>query len=288
MQAASSRAASAVFCDARCAIAAGGERWRAARNPNTSWDAELTQPNPTTVQQFKPLALSRIDVLTHNTKRFVFRLPDPRMRLGLPTGQHITFLAKDDDGKDVYRPYTPTTDDDAVGSVEFVIKLYPQGKMSQVLSRMKVGDSMQMKGPRGRFSYARNMKRAIGMVAGGTGITPMYQVATAILKDPKDATKLSLVFGNVSEDDILLRAELDDLAQQHPDRLKVYHVLNNAPPSGEWEGGVGFITKDILRARLPPAAEDVLVLRCGPKPMNDAVKAFLDELGYDEAAQFEF
>ena len=89
------------------------------------------------------------------------------MRVGLPTGQHITFLAKDAEGKDVYRPYTPITDDDTVGAVEFVIKLYPAGKMSQVLSGMKVGDSMQMKGPRGRFTYTRNMKRAIGAPGGG-------------------------------------------------------------------------------------------------------------------------
>jgi cytochrome-b5 reductase len=83
-------------------------------------------------QTFKPLPLARIDTLTHNTKRFIFKLPDPRMRIGLPTGQHITFLAKDGEGKDVYRPYTPVTDDDTPGAVEFVIKLYDQGKMSQV------------------------------------------------------------------------------------------------------------------------------------------------------------
>lgn len=54
-------------------------------------------------QQWQSLTLSRIDQLTHNTKRFVFSLPDPKMLLGLPTGQHITFMAKDADGKDVYR-----------------------------------------------------------------------------------------------------------------------------------------------------------------------------------------
>lgn len=237
-------------------------------------------------QEFQPLPLSRIDTLTHNTKRFVFKLPDPRMRVGLPTGQHITFLAKDGDGKDVYRPYTPVTDDDTLGAVEFVIKLYEQGKMSQVLAKMKVGDSMLMKGPRGRFSYTRNMRRAFGMIAGGTGITPCYQVACAILKDPSDTTKISLVFGNLSEEDILLRQELDELAQQHPDRFKVYHVLNKAPEG--WTGGVGFITKDVLRERLPPAASDVMVLRCGPKPMNDAMAGYLNELGYAEDAQFEF
>jgi cytochrome-b5 reductase len=66
----------------------------------------------------------------------------------------------------------------------------------------------------------------------------------------------------------------------------VLHVLNKAPEG--WTGGVGFITKDILRQRMPPPADDVMVLRCGPKPMNDAMRGYLDELGYPEAAQFEF
>ena len=49
------------------------------------------------------------------------------------------------------------------------IKLYDQGKMSQVLAKMKVGDCMQMQGPRGRFSYRRNMKRAFGELPGAVG-----------------------------------------------------------------------------------------------------------------------
>lgn len=36
------------------------------------------------------------------------------------------------------------------------------------------------------------------MIAGGTGVTPMYQVAAAILKDPKDRTQVSLIFGNLT------------------------------------------------------------------------------------------
>jgi hypothetical protein len=52
--------------------------------------------------------------------------------------------------------------DDTPGRVEFVIKVYPSGKMTQHMDKMKVGDTMLMKGPRGRFQYTRNMKRAIG------------------------------------------------------------------------------------------------------------------------------
>jgi cytochrome-b5 reductase len=52
---------------------------------------------------FQPLKLARIEQMTHNTKRLTFDLPDKKMRLGLPTGQHITFFGKDEEVKDVYR-----------------------------------------------------------------------------------------------------------------------------------------------------------------------------------------
>jgi cytochrome-b5 reductase len=47
------------------------------------------------------------------------------------------------------------------------------------------------------------------------------QVAEHIMKNPADKTQVSLVFANVSEDDILLKSRLDDLVKAHPDRFKV-------------------------------------------------------------------
>lgn len=75
--------------------------------------------DPTTYQ---PLELAKKRQLNHNTIWLRFALPSPTMRLGLPIGQHIGFMAKGDDGKDVYRSYTPVSDDDQLGSVDFVIK----------------------------------------------------------------------------------------------------------------------------------------------------------------------
>jgi cytochrome-b5 reductase len=66
----------------------------------------------------------------------------------------------------------------------------------------------------------------------------------------------------------------------------VHYVLNK-PPEG-WTGGTGFVSKDMIKAHLPAAAEDVMVLRCGPAPMNDAMKVYLDELGHSEGNQFQF
>lgn len=52
-------------------------------------------------------------------------------------------------------------------------------------------------------------------IAGGTGITPMLQVASEVLKNPDDKTEVSLIFGNLTEDDILLRKHIDQLAKSH-------------------------------------------------------------------------
>jgi cytochrome-b5 reductase len=73
------------------------------------------------------------------------------------------------------------------------------------------------------------------MIAGGTGVTPMYQVAAAILKDPHDTTRISLLFGNLTADDILIKQELDALAAAHPKRFSVFYVLNSPPAN--WTGG---------------------------------------------------
>lgn len=52
-------------------------------------------------------------------------------------------------------------------------------------------------------------------IAGGSGITPMFQVAQEILRNSDDKTQVSLIFANQTEDDIILRKELDEMAAKH-------------------------------------------------------------------------
>jgi cytochrome-b5 reductase len=108
------------------------------------------------------------------------------------------------------------------------------------------------------------------MIAGGTGITPMLQIIRAILKNPSDRTQISLIFANVNEDDILLRKELEELAEKEKARFKLYLVLNN-PPEG-WTGGVGFVTEEMIKVHCPKPDKDIKILMCGPPPMISAMK----------------
>lgn len=101
------------------------------------------------------------------------------------------------------------------------------------------------------------------------------------MSNPLDTTRISLIYANVSESDILLKDELDQLAKDHPLRFTVYYVLN-APPEN-WAGGNGFVTKDMIQERLPQHDETHKMLLCGPPPMLTAMKHHLTELGWPKA-----
>ncbi|CAD5164995.1 unnamed protein product [Musa acuminata subsp. malaccensis] len=237
-------------------------------------------------QNFKDFKLVEKNQLSHNVAKFRFALPTPTSVLGLPIGQHISCRGKDNVGEEVIKPYTPTTLDSDLGYFELVIKMYPQGRMSHHFREMRVGDYLSVKGPKGRFKYLVGQVRAFGMLAGGSGITPMFQVTRAILENPTDETKVHLIYANVTYEDILLKEELDSLARNYPDRFQIYYVLNQPPD--EWNGGVGFVSKEMIKANCPSPASDIQVLRCGPPPMNKAMAAHLDDLGYTKEMQFQF
>ncbi|EEF34822.1 NADH--cytochrome b5 reductase 1 isoform X2 [Ricinus communis] len=237
-------------------------------------------------ENFKEFKLVKRTELSHNVASFKFALPLPTSVLGLPIGQHMSCRGKDSLGEDVVKPYTPTTLDSDVGYFELVIKMYPKGRMSHHFREMREGDYLAVKGPKGRFKYQPNQVRAFGMLAGGTGITPMFQVARAILENPSDKTNIHLIYANVTYGDILLKEELDNLAHNFPNRFSVYYVLNE-PPEG-WDGGVGFVSKEMIQHHCPPPASDVQILRCGPPPMNKAMAAHLNALGYTSEMQFQF
>lgn len=237
-------------------------------------------------ENFKEFKLVKRTQISHNVAKFTFALPSPTSVLGLPIGQHISCRGKDSQGEEVIKPYTPTTLDSDVGRFELVIKMYPQGRMSHHFREMRVGDYLAVKGPKGRFRYQPGEVRAFGMLAGGSGITPMFQVARAILENPKDKTKVHLIYANVTYEDILLKEELDGLAENYPDRFSIYYVLNQ-PPEG-WKGGVGFVSKEMIQEHCPAPSSDIRILRCGPPPMNKAMAAHLEELGYSSDMQFQF
>ncbi|KAF9108129.1 NADH-cytochrome b5 reductase [Mortierella sp. GBA35] len=213
-----------------------------------------------------------------NTAMYKFALPNEDDLLNLPIGQHVSIMANIN-GKEISRSYTPTSSSDDIGHFVLCIKSYPQGNISKMFSELAIGDTINARGPKGQFNYTANMCREIGMIAGGTGLTPMLQIIRAVVKNPEDKTIINFIFANVTEEDIILKAELDLLSKKHP-QFKVQYVLNN-PPEG-WTGGVGFVNAEMIKEHMPAPAADIKILLCGPPPMISAMSKITQDLGYDK------
>lgn len=262
--------------------------------------------DPNEAKEFKLQSVARV---THNTNRFRF-VPwgDPTMSrstfLNMPVASCITVQAEMN-GETVVRPYTPVTLPNTVGHFDLVIKRYAQGIMSRHIHNLVVGDKLLVQGPFSKIPVTVNMKRELGLIAGGTGITPMYQVIQHVLQIPDDKTKLSLLFANVSPDDILLKSELDALAKQHSDRFRVTYKVDRVSEKDDWKGEVGRINKKMIERYLPrPSSVDddsILIMVCGPPGMmqfvsgeltkdytQGEVTGLLKEAGYSEKNVFKF
>lgn len=182
-----------------------------------------------------------------------FKLPTITSILGLPIGQHISIAAniKQADGttKEIVRSYTPVSGDHQPGNFDLLIKSYPTGNISKHMAELVIGQTIKVKGPKGAMVYTPNMVRHFGMIAGGTGITPMLQIIRAVVRGRHqggimgDQTKIDLIFANVNVEDILLKEDLDKLAAEDED-FNVHYVLNNPPEN--WTGGVGFVTPEMM------------------------------------------
>jgi len=239
---------------------------------------------------YTPFKLIEKVNVTHNTRRFKIALQTPRTVLGLPIGKHFKLRFFDAKGNAVVRSYTPVTADDVYGYVELVIKIYPQGKMGQHLDNLNIGDTIDIMGPVGfvwydspsHITYTRPRAKGtfrfktINMIAGGTGLTPMYQVIQQIIKDKNDNTVVKMIYGNLTEDDILCREDLE--AMRELVNVDIVFTLDK-PPSG-WKEEAGYVTPEMIKKYLAPASQEPITVVCGPPPMMKAVIATLEKLEY--------
>lgn len=162
---------------------------------------------------------------------------------------------------------------DEKGYIEYMVKHYPGGKQSTHLHSLKPGDRITFAPIKG-YAWTPNKHPHVALIAGGAGITPMYQLARGILNNPDDHTRITLVWGVNTDDDIFLRDQFAALEKKFPGQFKaVYAVADPAPGSPHLKG---FVTKEVLESAGLGAADrekdaGLKVLVCGPPPMEKAL-----------------
>uniref|UniRef100_V5EXA5 Nitrate reductase [NADPH] n=2 Tax=Kalmanozyma brasiliensis (strain GHG001) TaxID=1365824 RepID=V5EXA5_KALBG len=269
-------------------------------------------------------------IISPDARIFRFALGGPDQELGLPVGQHVFVRVRSKEPKTgeietVQRAYTPYSGNTQRGFLDILIKVYfpteasadappayAGGKMTMLLETIDVESpssdlTIELKGPLGSFTYlgerqirwkpANQIRRVrkLAMIAGGSGITPIWSTLKAIadeaLASPsleEDPIQIWVVYGNRSEQDILIREELEKLRVALKGNLHVWHVLSKSADEA-WSMGRGHISTDVMKEHLPPPPartegeelEDTLALVCGPPPLEQAVSKGLKELGWD-------
>ena len=163
--------------------------------------------------------------------------------------------------------------------------------MSLYLDTLNVGDKVTMEGPIGKMKYLGNgnylkmgkplSATKVGLIAGGSGITPLYTLANCIRLANEKTCTIKLLYTNKTEGDILIKEELDDL-DQAADNVSVRHTITREKSADE-RIFHGRVTMDMLKAcEFPEPGPDTMIFMCGPKSMHESLKKMLvEEGGYD-------
>jgi len=140
------------------------------------------------------------------------------------------------------------------------------------------------------YKWEANKHPEITMIAGGAGITPMYQLARGILDNPEDKTKIRLLFGVNTDADVLLKDEFDAWEKQHPGRFKAVYTVSN--PEADSPLRKGYVDRALIEQEgVKPSVEGTQVFICGPPPMEAALtgrKGILEELGFKKSQIYKF
>lgn len=215
-------------------------------------------PGPPNLPQRPPIdqvAWRRYELLSvtkvnHDTSIFRFQIPN-KARLNMGLGKHLS-LGLTVDNKMIKRDYTPITDEP--GYFELLVKKYPEGPVSSHLHNIKVGDGVFLRGLFGTLEPKPNFWKKLFIFAAGTGIAPMlpfirYFVTvhkkevqdaaksadtTATKADagkrasslPKIASSIHVIFSNKTNQDILLKEELDKAAETCNGLLSIDYFLS--------------------------------------------------------------
>lgn len=190
-------------------------------------------------------------------------------------GQFVTFSAKIAD-KEIRRSYTIASSPTQRDFIEITVKREEQGLESRYLhDHVAVGDTIEVSGPYGNFTFSGTESASIVLISGGVGITPMMCVLR-YLTDRSYPGDIFFLHGARAARDFIFREELEYLEKRHGNMHLVATMEETEESS--WSGAVGRISKAFIAQAVPDIAWR-LVHVCGPPAMMEAVKTHLLELG---------
>jgi propane monooxygenase reductase subunit len=167
------------------------------------------------------------------------------------------------------------------GRLEFMIKLYPDGRFSGLLAEggIVAGQELELKGPYGMFTLRDQSPRRLLFIGGGAGMAPILCLLR-LMAEQKVERDAVYYYGARREADLFHRDELEALCAEIPS-FRFVPALSEVDPGDGWEGETGLITDVVERHEEGFDAVDAYV--CGPPPMVEAAQALLIAKGVPES-----
>lgn len=209
------------------------------------------------------------DEVTHDMRHLVLHLIEPTDLTFFP-GQYVDIAVP---GTDETRSFSmANTSTREGGNLEFIIKVYPDGRFSSFLqTQLAIGDRLDIVGPFGVFTLRESHDADLLFVGGGAGMAPILSLLRSMAERGIDR-KAIFYYGARKSSDLCFADELRMLEQKLP-QFRYVPALSEQ----DWDGEVGLITDVVAKHERDLSRTDAYV--CGPPPMVEAALDLLTRLG---------
>lgn len=233
---------------------------------------------------YHPLKIKNIEKLTPEAVVIGFDVPtNLQDKFKYKAGQYIS-LKKEFNGEEIRRSYSLCSSPNDF-FLEIGVKKIVGGIFSTFATQqLKVGDTLEVAEPEGRFILNEEAKN-ITAFAAGSGITPIISILkTALLHSNK--IHFTLVYGNKTPEHTLFYKELKKLETEYSSQLKIHWLFSQSNEEGARFGRIEpSIVKYVLKNTVQPSTAFYL---CGPEKMiNEVKKTLIDSSITEQQIYFE-
>ena len=219
--------------------------------------------------------VTAVVALTHDIRLLTIELASP---LRFWAGQYVDLSIP---GRGVTRAYSMASPPNGGTTLEFIIKLYPDGAFSALLDGLlQPGDAVVARGPYGTCFRREARTGPLVLIGGGSGMSPLW----SILHDhvgSGESRPVRFFYGARTRRDLFLLDEFAAFAARLPD-FRFIPALSDAGPDDAWTGETGFIHAVVARTlREEGLTGEIDAYSCGPPPMIDAVLPVLQMAGVE-------
>jgi ring-1,2-phenylacetyl-CoA epoxidase subunit PaaE len=229
---------------------------------------------------FHALRVADVERLCDDAVAVTFEVP-PQLQetFAYRPGQYLT-LRLWVDGREERRSYSICAPAGRLPKIG--VRRVDTGLFSEwLVERLAPGDEIEVAPPSGSFTPDIEAGTHHGLIAAGSGITPVLSIAASVLAAYPD-TRVTLLYGNRRTDTVMFTEELADLKNAYGPRLHLLHVLSREPMEAEiFTGRLDAAKVAVLLGALVDVSDVDQWWLCGPLGMTEDAVEVLTGSGVD-------